>query len=131
MRKSTRKQSVSGFLKDLEHARKEDILALRQAILEADPRITEQIKWNAPSFCWCGDDRVTMRLHPGNRLELIFHVGAKAKAVGDLGFEDHTGLIDWVAPHRGVIRLVGASATTPWLDIAAIALCWMKFTTDS
>jgi hypothetical protein len=33
-------------------------------------------KWNAPSFRHAGEDRVTFRLQPGDKLQLIFHRGA-------------------------------------------------------
>jgi hypothetical protein len=43
-------QTVDDFLATLDHPRKRQIVALRQIILGADPRISEGIKWNAPSF---------------------------------------------------------------------------------
>ena len=39
------------------------------ALLAIDLPITERVKWNAPSFCVDGDDRVTMRLQPKDRVE--------------------------------------------------------------
>lgn len=62
---------VTEFLRGLEHPLKDGIQELRVAILASDDEITEHIKWNAPSFCFRGDDRVTFRLQPGNRLQLI------------------------------------------------------------
>jgi hypothetical protein len=74
-------------------------------LLGADPHITEHIKWNAPSFCYGGDDRVTLRLHPPTRLQLIVHRGARVKDPAGFRFEDATGLVTWVAPDRGVVTL--------------------------
>jgi hypothetical protein len=45
-------------------------------LLAADPRITEEIKWNAPSFKMA-DHFLTFKLHPQKNIQLIFHVGAK------------------------------------------------------
>jgi hypothetical protein len=39
----------------------------RTDVLASDDGITEHVKWNAPSFCYAGVDRVTFRLQPGNR----------------------------------------------------------------
>jgi len=47
-------------------------LQLRAAILASDLAISEHVKWNAPSFCYGGQDRVTFRLQPRGRLQLIF-----------------------------------------------------------
>jgi hypothetical protein len=96
---------VHQFLETLVHAKKSDILTLRAAILKSNPRISEQIKWNAPSFCWDGEDRVTMRLQPGDRLQLIFHRGAKPKDTSAFKFSDPTGMIEWAAIDRGVVTI--------------------------
>ena len=41
---------VAEFLPQLSHPLKDGIIELRAAILASDEQITEQIKWNAPSF---------------------------------------------------------------------------------
>ena len=79
---------VDRYLDGLEHARKPEIEVLRRLILDAVPGLTERIKWNAPSFGLGADDRITMRLHPGTRLQLILHRGAKAAADDLFRFED-------------------------------------------
>lgn len=95
--------SVDDFIAALTHARVQEIKALRHAILQSDPGITERIKWNAPSFCWRGDDRVTMRLQPGDRLQLVFHRGARPRDATGFAFDDPSGLIAWATADRGVI----------------------------
>jgi hypothetical protein len=103
---------VDDFLRELDHARRPEVEHLRQAILAAAPELTERIKWNAPSFCVDGDDRVTFRLRPGDRVELIFHRGAKKRSDSDaFAFEDATGLLTWLAPDRGVVAFPDAAAT--------------------
>jgi hypothetical protein len=59
-----RTQDVDRFMRELKHPLKEGVERLRSAILESNDRITEHIKWNAPSFCHAGEDRVTFRLYP-------------------------------------------------------------------
>ena len=99
---------VDTYLEALEHRHKAAIQALRRLIHDAVPGLTERIKWNAPSFGKGEDDRITMRLHPGDRLQLILHRGAKAGADDLFRFEDPDKLITWAAPDRGVVTFVDA-----------------------
>ena len=97
--------SVEAFLADLEHQRKGEVEALRQAILSGVPGLTERIKWNAPSFGPGDEDRITMRLQPGDRLQLVLHRGAKARPVDGFAFPDPAALISWAATDRGVMTI--------------------------
>ena len=83
----------------LDHPRKEEVEHLRQAIMGARSGVTEHIKWNAPSFCFEGEDRITFRLKPGDRVELIFHRGSKVKDTSGFEFDDG-GLLDWKTADR-------------------------------
>ena len=100
-----RLSEVDSYLEQLQHGRKPEIEMLRLLVLTAVPNLVERIKWNAPSYGLGQDDRVTMRLHPGDRLQLILHRGAKANADDFFRFEDPDGLIVWAAPDRGVVTL--------------------------
>ena len=94
--------AVDLYLDGLEHARKSEIETLRRLIHAAVPGLEERIKWNAPSFGPGADDRLTMRIHPGDRLQLILHRGARAGADDLFRFEDPDRIIGWAAPDRGV-----------------------------
>lgn len=121
-----RAQSVGTFLDRLVHKRIDEIRTLRQIVLAVDPAITERVKWNAPSFCWEGDDRVTMRLHPGDRLELIFHRGAKPRDSTEFVFKDPTGRVEWAAADRGVFRVADPMADEG--TIVTIVSAWLEAT---
>lgn len=87
----------------MDHPQKEAIEYLSAAILAADPQITEQVKWNAPSFCYDGVDRVTFQLKSED-IQLIFHRGAKVKDdTASFTFDDDSGLMDWRSPDRAVV----------------------------
>ena len=101
-------RAVDAYLENLEHRHKPAIQTLRRLINDAVPGLTERIKWNAPSFGPGEDDRITMRLHPGDRLQLILHRGAKAAADDLFRFEDPDKLIAWAAPDRGVVTFTDA-----------------------
>ena len=108
----------------LDHPRKEGIERLRAAILGSNDRITEHVKWNAPSFCYAGEDRMTFRLFPEDRAQLVFHRGAKVKDDADaFEFDDDTGLLRWVAKDRAVVALRDAEARQR--DLVGVVNRWV------
>lgn len=122
--------SVEEFLQKLDHPFKKEIEAVRNIILSTNPEITEHIKWNAPSFCYQNEDRVTFNLHGKGYFRLIFHCGAKIKATKAQTrlFEDTTGLLDWAANDRAILKLTSmedvqskqnqlAELVTKWLEV--------------
>ncbi|CAA9566358.1 MAG: hypothetical protein AVDCRST_MAG18-1508 [uncultured Thermomicrobiales bacterium] len=121
-----RTDAVDQFMQTLDHPLKAEIEQVRGIILDADEQITEQIKWKAPSFCYHGDDRVTMRLHPQNRLQLVFHRGVKVKDSTDFVFEDSTGLLQWVAKDRAVVTIDDVEAQRAAL--ITVVNRWMEAT---
>ena len=96
---------VDQFLTTLNHPLKAVVLHVRTLILAADAAITEHIKWKAPSFCYRGDDRVTMRLYPPEQIQLVFHRGVKVKDATTFVFEDPGGLLRWQAADRATVTL--------------------------
>lgn len=121
---------VDAYLDALQHGRKPEILALRRLILDAVPGLVERIKWNAPSFGPGADDRITMRLHPGDRLQLILHRGAKAGADDLFRFEDPDRLLSWAAPDRGVVTFRDAEDMAAKSEaLTAVLKRWVACTT--
>lgn len=123
--------TVAAFLANLEHPMKDGILALRKTILGANSDLTEQIKWNAPSFCHGGDDRITFRLPPNGKggVQLIFHRGAKTKDTTDFKFTDPSGLVEWAASDRGVVTFKDADAIAPnTANLVKLVQAWLKAT---
>ena len=119
-------EDVSAFIAALPHRRRDEIVALRALILADVPGLSERIKWNAPSF-GRPDDRVTMRLQPGDRLELIFHRGVKPKTTS-FAFADPSGLLDFVAADRAVLRIETGALETRHKEIADLVKRWMDAT---
>lgn len=107
--KRTDAEQVAEFMEKLEHPLKAEIEQLRGVIAAADPRLTERIKWNAPSFCVDGDDRITFNLHggKGDSFLLVFHCGAKSGTVAEPILEDETGLLHWVTGNRATVKFTG------------------------
>ena len=87
----------------MDHPRRAQIERLREAVLAADERLVESVKWNAPSYA-IGEHLVTLRLRPGDRVEVILHRGAAPKADGLAPVLDDDRL-DRRAPDRAVRAL--------------------------
>lgn len=120
---------VDEYLAKLAHPMKPEIEAVRALILGSTPGVTERVKWNAPSFGLDGEDRVTLRLQPGDRLELIFHRGAKVKDTTGFAFEDGSGLLKWLAPDRAVATVADrADLEAKREALARVAAAWMLAT---
>ncbi len=94
---------VTGFLDELNHPLRKEIERLRYCILSANSGLTENIKWNGPNYCFEGEDRITMRIHPPKQLQVIFHRGAKVLAQPEKRLVDNdAGLLAWKANDRAV-----------------------------
>jgi Domain of unknown function (DU1801) len=124
------RNSVATFMKELTHERKTEVEQLRTAILSLPLGLTEHIKWNAPSFRIDGDDRITLRLQPGDRVELIFHRGAKKRSdTPTFTFVDPSGLMKLLTPDRGIVVLADAAETTKLTpDILLLVEAWIAAT---
>ena len=82
-------EQVTQHIKKLDSAIRKTIEAIRKIILSTDKEISEQIKWNNPSFYYNGEmkpfdpkeykrDLIVMNLHKG-RIMLVFPSGATIK----------------------------------------------------
>lgn len=132
MKNNSKNISVDDFMKTLDHPLKTEIETVRKIILSANDQITEQIKWNGPSFCINGDDRVTFRLNPPKNIQLVFHRGAKVRTdTKDFSFDDPTGLLKWLAKDRGVVTFQDMSEITLRnSDLKLLVDKWVKATAD-
>lgn len=120
--------SVEDYMASLDHPLKEGVVLLRAAIKSADPTLSEQIKWNAPSFGREFDDRVTLGVRP-DCLQVVLHRGVKPQDSSGFTFQDESGLIKWAAVDRGVITFKSVEEVKEHLP-AVIATCvaWVRAT---
>lgn len=90
-------EAVNGWMAAFEHPLKDVAEAARQAILQANPLIGEQVKWNSPAFFYTGDmpeydareykrDLVVFHLRKKDQVLLVFPNGAVVP--------DETGLLE-------------------------------------
>jgi hypothetical protein len=93
-------RGVDDFMASLEHPLKAEIEAIRKIILDADTRIQESIKWNAPSF-FITEHFATLKLWPPETVQIVFHRGAKIKDDGkQVVIDDPSNLLKWVTRDR-------------------------------
>lgn len=98
--------SVDEFLASLPDNKRSQVLKIRGYVLAANPSLTEHIKWNAPSYAFDGQDRITFNLlNKEGLVKLVFHTGGtrtedkRGKPVMD----DPFSVVEWVSDIRGVV----------------------------
>lgn len=77
--------SVEQFMNDLEHSQKDAMMLIRDIVLSTDEKITEDIKWKAPTFIYKGNI-TSFIMNTKTSVSMMFHDGAK--------IEDDTGLLE-------------------------------------
>jgi hypothetical protein len=96
---------VTNFLDELNHPCRMEIELLRQCILTANNKLTENIKWNGPNYCFEKGDRITMRIHPikTKQIQVIFHSGAKVQEQPkEKLIQKHFDILTWKTNDRAV-----------------------------
>jgi hypothetical protein len=84
---------VDAYMRDVDHPFKAEMEAVRQIILGASPKISERIKWNAPSFYYKEDlGAFHPRASEYAHLILLFPGGG--------GMADDTGLLEGTHKER-------------------------------
>ena len=98
----TNSQTAEQFIDGLDHPLKAEIASLRHLILGIDPSISEEVKWNAPSFR-TSEHFATMNLRGKNGLLLILHLGAKKRSLPAGAIDDPGGILEWLGPVRASV----------------------------
>src|SRR4051812_25516449 len=76
-------QEVDAFMQLLEHPLKNEMEAVRQ-IIKTNSRLSERIKWAAPSYYFDKTDLVTFNLRQAKGVMLVFHHIAIVSIKSDL-----------------------------------------------
>jgi len=125
-------KEVTLFLDGLDHPLRMEIEQLRQEILKANPKLSENIKWNGPNYSYNSEDRITMKVQPPKNIQLIFHRGAKVRDQPDSRLiEDHSGLLAWRTNDRAITTFRNMEdIITNKLALTQIVREWLKVTCD-
>jgi hypothetical protein len=68
--------AVDEWFANYKGPKREAMQQVRKVLLESDARLTEEIKWNAPTFVYKGN-LMTFNPRATKCVSLIFHTGAK------------------------------------------------------
>ncbi len=120
---------VTALLVEMAHPMKQVIEAIRETILGADPRITEGVKWNSPSF-YCNGWFATVGGRRPDRLEIVLHHGAKVRHDATLQgtIKDSGTILKWASPDRATVTITShASFESMRGHLAAVVKQWAAY----
>jgi hypothetical protein len=119
---------VGAFMAKLQHPLKAEIETARQIILGIGSGITEEIKWNAPSFRTT-ESFATVNLRSMDRVQFIFHLGARKRDdLKEMKIADPAGLIKWLAKDRCLVTIgAGKEIAANKSALQAIVRAWIKY----
>ena len=99
-------KTTAEFFADQETEKLEQVMAIREVLFNAEPKLIESIKWNAPNYSFHGEDRITFNLmNKESKVKIIIHMGATKKEdkQGEPAITDPDGLVEWNSDIRGMI----------------------------
>jgi phosphohistidine phosphatase SixA len=79
-----KKETVAEFLARQKHPLIDGIEAVRAIIKGVEPEISEEIKWNAPSYNLKGEYLLTFNLRPRDKIHLVWHNPLVSEVMSDL-----------------------------------------------
>ena len=98
--------SVADLVSALDEVTREQVQLLRDIIGSLDADLTEHVKWNAPSYVFDGEDRITMNLRTKQGLvKLVLHMGAtrpEDRKGAPVLLADE-GIVEWASDIRGFV----------------------------
>lgn len=108
---------------------KDDVQTLREIIQNCVHGVTEQVKWKAPSFVYCGDDRITFNFTHKKNIRIILHRGVAVKDASKFEFKDPSGLLKWKAKDRGQLEFSSSEEVKRNLEnLKKLFHAWLKYT---
>lgn len=121
--------TVDQFLAAQEPQRRADVESLRALVHDADPSLTEIVKWNSPDYTLDGVDRLTINAAGKGPVRLILHFGterAEDKAAAPTFSGDPDGLLTWHSDIRASLSLPEPSKLAERRNaIIAVIRAWL------
>jgi hypothetical protein len=121
--------TVDEFLAALEPQRRADVESMRALVREAEPALTEIVKWNSPSYQLDGVDRLTINAAGKGAVRLILHFGTERPEDKDAATTfsgDPDGLLTWHSDIRASLALPEPAARGAKHDaVVAVIRAWL------
>jgi len=121
--------AVEVFMASLDHPFKDQIAALRKAILAVDTSVKEGIKWNAPSYRTT-EYFATTNLRAKTGVGLVLHLGAKTRELPPDGvvIADPHGVLKWLGKDRALVEFKTAEEVESKLPaLKAVLKQWLLY----
>jgi hypothetical protein len=113
----TKTKAVDDYFKNYENPLKAEMMRVRDIILSTSDKITESIKWSAPSFAY-KDNMATFNPRAKKFVNLTFHKGAL--------INDESGLLIGDKPEARVARFNDmAEVESRKDDLQKVVLKWI------
>ena len=109
---------VDAWFEKYDNPQKDLVQSVRQVILDTDPRITETIKWQAPTFMYRGN---IASFYPKTKthVSLMFHTGAS--------LPDPSGVLEGEGDTSRVLRILNHGDLTAKTDaIRRLITSWIQ-----
>ena len=111
-----RNPEVDAWLEAYANPQKALVERVRQVILDADPRITESVKWSTPTFSYRGN-LVSFQPRATRFVSLLFHEGASIPG--------HHPRLEGDGPHVRTMRIADlADAEEGASELQAVVRAW-------
>ena len=109
---------VDAWFEKYDNPQKDLVQSVRQVILDADPRVTETIKWQAPTFLYRGN---IASFYPKTKthVSLMFHTGAS--------LPDPSGVLEGDGDTSRVLRILNHDdLTAKTAAIRGLVTSWIQ-----
>lgn len=112
---NNRSPEVDAWFDTYENPQKDLVQAVRTVLLDADDRLTEAIKWKAPTFVYQGGNLASFFPKSTQHVTLMFHTGATlpdpdrilegdGEVARSVKIRDHEDLADKTPALRGLVK---------------------------
>lgn len=122
----TKHRTVTEFLNAQPPDVRDGVEVLRTLIIDADPQLIENIKWNSPNFSLDGQDLLTINVGRGDEVRLVLHRGteiAENKDAATTFTGDQGGVLTWHSDIRASMPVPGPDQVE---DAAVIVRAWLS-----
>jgi hypothetical protein len=109
---------VDAWFEKYDNPQKDLVQSVRRVILDTDPRVTETIKWQAPTFLYRGN---IASFYPKTKthVSLMFHAGAS--------LPDPSGVLEGEGDTSRVLRILNHNDLTAKTDaICGLITSWIQ-----
>jgi hypothetical protein len=121
--------TVDAYLAAQSPERRTQVQTLRALVREAEPRLTEIVKWNSPNYTLDGVDRLTINAPGRGPVRLILHFGtgrAEDKGAAPTFEGDPDGLLTWHSDIRASLALPeGVELERKRDAVVAVVRAWL------